>query len=785
MSYADYVQTFHGLEVVDSFVGVRFKNGKHVLTTSEIYPDVSVNTTPVIDGAAAEKVAIASLAAAGVNGLTLENRSELVIYPVTAGASVTYRLAWRNRVVSTSPVGRWDSIVAADGTNDLLMRHNRVAFAVGEFQTQIEPRYIGQTPVATRARGVAVGGASTNGDGQWETAAGSMTVKNAGPYFTVDNQAGATSTKSLNVTGSGMEQFMWASTEAPLEELDPFAYANQSNERQRLIAPDVNWYYAALPIHTNVNGTCNAYYDGASLNFFPTGGGCNATSRIADVIYHEYGHGNHDHLSPQGLDQTAAEIQEGVADTYAHEITNDPNLGPYFFPGQQAGIRNATDVRTYPSGVQGNNSEVHESGKIWTNMFWLIRVEFLRKQGAQYGGWAFHKFHSDTLRGAPHYTTAYQEAIAADDDDGNPANGTPNSCEINAIFSSHGLLPGQNGVGGTAAAVRGYLALSHTQPAIAAPGKDLALSLSIQSLSQTCGDLDPTSVTVHYKVNGAAEQTATLTGSGTSFTGAIPAQAEKTVVTYWFSAKETAQGAQFTAPLNAPANFYTAYFGSQNTVFTDDFESDKGWTHSADAASHDDWERGAPNGSYFDPTAAHSGSSAIGNDLGLDGKNGLYESGVDNWIESPAIDCSKCKGARLQFWRNLDVGAGDVATVKVNGTAVWTSETSGRNDLGWTFVDADISSLADGKSVTVRFELQSDGKIERSGWTIDDVAVMADQGGTPGPGPGPGNSAVGDSLNGGCRCTVGATQAPGASMLWAALTGVAALGAVVARRKRG
>ena len=778
MSYADYTQTYQGLEVVDSHIGLRFRDGKHVLTTAVTFPGITISTTPVVDGARAESVAVAALAGAGVEGLALAGRSELVVYPQD---DTRFRLAFRNYVRSASPAGNWMTIVAADGSDEILARHNGVAYAVGQFQVQVEPRYIGQPTVSRSAPGHAAGGKVTDGDGIWETAAGNVTVPNAGSFFSITNDAAAAKTKQINVAGSGFEQFTWMSTEAPLEEIDPFYYANQTHELQLQVAPDIAWYYQVLSIKTNVSGTCNAFYDGSSLNFFPTGGGCNSTSRIADVIYHEYGHGIHDHLTPGGLGGSAAvaEIQEGVADIFAHELTNDPNLGPNFFPGQMAGIRNAEDVRTYPSGVQGANAEVHESGKVWTNTWWLLRKAMLAKLGPAIGSYDFNLLHANTLRGGAVYTTAYSEAIAADDDDADPSNGTPNSCEINQIFQSHGLLMG------TAAATRGYLALSHTQPAGAFQPADAAVNVSVNvdSKSPSCGGLDPASVTLHYKVNGAAEQTVALSGTAPAFSGAIPAQATGSLVEYWFTAKENAKQAEFSAPLRAPSNVFTMHVGALTEVFTDDFESDKSWTHGGDIASHDDWERGTPAGNYFDPASAHSGTSVFGNDIGVRGGNGLYESGTSNFLESPTINCSACQGARLQFWRSLDVAAGDVATVKVNGTTVWTSEAAGRNDLGWAFADLDIATLADGKNdLKIRFELTSDAKSQRSGWTIDDVSVMAEQGGTTPGNPPPGAAGIGESLNGGCKCNVAAGQSPNAGT--AAVVALGAFAMMIARRKR-
>ena len=50
------------------------------------------------------------------------------------------------------------------------------------------------------------------------------------------------------------------------------------------------------PLQTNVDatGTCNAFYNGTSINFYATGGGCNSLAQVGDVVYHEYGHGIND-----------------------------------------------------------------------------------------------------------------------------------------------------------------------------------------------------------------------------------------------------------------------------------------------------------------------------------------------------------------------------------------------------------------------------------------------------------------------------------------------------------
>ena len=49
-----------------------------------------------------------------------------------------------------------------------------------------------------------------------------------------------------------------------------------------------------MPVNIDVAGECNAFYDGASVNFYDLAAGCNPTSLIADVVYHEYGHAIND-----------------------------------------------------------------------------------------------------------------------------------------------------------------------------------------------------------------------------------------------------------------------------------------------------------------------------------------------------------------------------------------------------------------------------------------------------------------------------------------------------------
>jgi hypothetical protein len=51
------------------------------------------------------------------------------------------------------------------------------------------------------------------------------------------------------------------------------------------------WLTQQLIDNVNLNQTCNAYWNGTSVNFFKSGGGCRNTGEIAGVFLHEWGHG--------------------------------------------------------------------------------------------------------------------------------------------------------------------------------------------------------------------------------------------------------------------------------------------------------------------------------------------------------------------------------------------------------------------------------------------------------------------------------------------------------------
>jgi fibronectin type 3 domain-containing protein len=70
-----------------------------------------------------------------------------------------------------------------------------------------------------------------------------------------------------------------------------FYALNRAKEVARGWLPSNSWINAKLTANVNLNQTCNAYWNGSTVNFFRSGGGCANTGELPGVSLHEYGHG--------------------------------------------------------------------------------------------------------------------------------------------------------------------------------------------------------------------------------------------------------------------------------------------------------------------------------------------------------------------------------------------------------------------------------------------------------------------------------------------------------------
>jgi hypothetical protein len=194
---------------------------------------------------------------------------------------------------------------------------------------------------------------------------------------------------------------------------------------------------------------------------------------------------------------------------------------------------------------------------------------------------------------------------------------------------------------------------------------------------------------------------------------------------------------------NLPETIHTP-FGERTifeSIFYDDFDSDKGWILTGE------WERAAPtgyggvygsdglNGSYGQPGASYPfvGNKILGTDItGLGAFPGNYEPGLDT-LEyvaiSPAINCFYYKDVTLSFHRWLNAEPTDKVWIHISDDegATWKTEyvnINFVNTLGWTQHTYQLTKANRKNQVRIRFGVgPTDDTNHYSGWNIDNLVV--------------------------------------------------------------
>ncbi len=234
-------------------------------------------------------------------------------------------------------------------------------------------------------------------------------------------------------------------------------------------------------------------------------------------------------------------------------------------------------------------------------------------------------------------------------------------------------------------------------------------------------------VTLYYdQGSGYQAKEMVPTGSSDDYISSIPGLADAGLVRYYIEAEDD-QGNTERYPDGIEADFIEFFVGYFNDIFDDDFEvNDNGWTHGG--SGQDDWMRDVPTGNGgYDPGYAASGSKVWGNDLGPSGWNGNYKPNVNNWLQSPSIDCSGQTGINLHYrrWLTVEAGTYDQAKILVNGNQVFMNPLQeDMLDTQWESHGIDISAHADNNpDVRLRFTLTTDSGSEFGGWNIDDLHI--------------------------------------------------------------
>ncbi len=534
-TYVHFAQRHEGRDVLFAHGMVKLdQQGRVICFGLDVENMENASATPLIDEAAA-----VTAASAGLMDITATDASAgLAWLPVPAFRSMEHHLV-HQVVVSTGAHGtpaRWRCLVdAADGR--LLYRHNEVmtedlsgndAGADVTITGTISMNPLQPTSQqAMRNLALTVGGQPFTTDDNGFAASGLTGPVSYNAPLAGDWSIVATAGNTPTLTGSLLEGANAVNFNgvATLQERSAYFHVNNIHDHMKAVLPSFTGMDSPLPTNVDLfTDNCNAFYDGSSINFYAEANDCYSMATIADVPYHEYGHGINDKFYQSvGEAFVNGGMGEGYADVWAFSITLDPVLALGFTISNPASFIRRYDAnkKVYPVDITG---EVHADGEIIAGAWWDTYLQL--GNDMEHTMQLFAEAYPGVQAVAPDgqegqaFRDVLIDVLQADDDDGNLINGTPNGIAISEAFRIHGitLLAGFD--------------IEHT-PILTAAGST-PITLTATAPVDALFDQYVQGVQVKYRVNTGAWQSMMMTDmGGDNYEAQIPGQPVGTVIAYY------------------------------------------------------------------------------------------------------------------------------------------------------------------------------------------------------------------------------------------------------------
>jgi hypothetical protein len=414
-----------GIPVADASINMRFKSGKLVQVQSRSFGESRDDNGGSFVSA---HDAVSKLAP----GAEVHDMGQKYRVKQTANG---YKLALVNSTVVELD-GESLSVETLASNGELFSSKNTRHFASSHAHGNVFPRtYFESTMTDASMMEMdlqAGGSALTTGlDGKFDfTGAAAPTVSGLkGKKFRVNTRSGTPVAKAATKVGDAWDLNLDVSTEKDQAQVHTFHHLNLMVQKAKKYVSSP-WMDRPLTANVNLSQTCNAYWDGSSVNFFSAGGGCGNTGLISDVMYHEWGHGFDENTG--GIDDGA--YSEGFGDIMSMVMTNDSRLGPGF--RSNGGIvRDMEPDKVYPK----DRGEVHAEGLIIGGTFWDLFKTLSAKYNADKANDIVSSIAFKTIFTATTYRDVYEAALVVNDNDTDPVTRSPDFCEINGAFTAHGL----------------------------------------------------------------------------------------------------------------------------------------------------------------------------------------------------------------------------------------------------------------------------------------------------------------------------------------------------------
>ncbi len=560
--YVHFNQIHSGLKVLYSDVYVKMTNSGSVITFGcDVFNDITISTSPAISATDAITFAKAGIAdavvAASVNG-------SLFILPVPEYKKNIYHLVYEVTISTVDITGvpaKYLTLVDAV-TGEVLSRTNQVlhydatptptpmpAATDINITGTVYPThpYNPSATVPLRNLKMTQGVSTYNTDslgyiGLPSSSPVSVTFSLEGLWSKVFT--GSTTPSFTATANPGTNNYSFNAS-ANIRELSAYYHVNIVHDYMKTKFPAFTSMDNALPTNVDLSsGTCNAFYDGSSINFYALGGGCNSMAQIGDVVYHEYGHGINDkfYVSQGGSFDNGA-MGEGYADIWALGITGSAILGIGMDDTDPTVFVRRYDInkKVYPQDLVG---EVHADGEIIAGAWYDTNLNFgdLQQMMDLYKETFYATVTGPNGTEGQVYVDILVEALTTDDlptngGDNDITNGTPNDNAIVDAFDLHGITLLSNAV------------ITHipVTTSVATAGIPINASVSVTypwALS---------SVELYYKINrlGTWNNLTMTNTSGINYTATIPAQPNGTVIGYYLGLKGTTGSLSLVEPIAA------------------------------------------------------------------------------------------------------------------------------------------------------------------------------------------------------------------------------------------
>ncbi len=391
------------------------------------------------------------------------------------GGGYRYVLAWSLNVVLEGDGGSWEVLVDAH-TGEILANQDQNHYA--EAKGGVYPvTNDGIDPDGVEQPGwpmpfMDVGSATTDTGGNYNLT-GSQTASFFGPYVNMADQCGTdslTQTDGIDWGTSGGDDCTtpgFGGAGNTHASRSGFYELNRIAEMARAHLPGNTWLQNRLTANMNINNTCNAFWNGVTVNFYRSGGGCANTGEIAAVFDHEWGHGMDANDVVGGI---ASPSGEGIADMYSALRLNDSCIGRNFQPGIQCsgfgdpctdctGVRDIDYLKrqsgnphTYTWSNANCSGQVHCVGSVYAEAMWNLWKRELPAAPYNFDSNRAHEvvtrltyiaagvtstwFSGGPPNGGCSGSSGYNNYLAADDDNGNLNDGTPHMGAIFAAFNT-------------------------------------------------------------------------------------------------------------------------------------------------------------------------------------------------------------------------------------------------------------------------------------------------------------------------------------------------------------